>query len=71
MSLGQKLTTRIKDAKDELEKPYLHAVVDGRREKAGNFRAEPPGLFRGRGEHPRKGTLKVSCTDVHSDTVDA
>jgi DNA topoisomerase-1 len=51
---------RIKDAKDELEKPYLHAIVDGRREKAGNFRAEPPGLFRGRGEHPRKGTLKVS-----------
>lgn len=33
-------------------------MVDGRKEKLGNFRAEPPGLFRGRGEHPRKGTLK-------------
>lgn len=33
-------------------------MIDGRKEKTGNFRAEPPGLFRGRGEHPRKGTLK-------------
>ncbi|WVR07749.1 hypothetical protein IAU60_004792 [Kwoniella sp. DSM 27419] len=48
----------IKDAKDKLEAPYLFANVDGRKEKVGNFRAEPPGLFRGRGEHPKKGTLK-------------
>ncbi|TXT11956.1 uncharacterized protein COLE_02366 [Cutaneotrichosporon oleaginosum] len=48
----------IKEAKDKLEEPYLYAIVDGRKEKTGNFRAEPPGLFRGRGEHPRKGTLK-------------
>lgn len=33
-------------------------MIDGRKEKTGNFRAEPPGLFRGRGEHPKKGTLK-------------
>ena len=51
---------RIKDAKTDLEAPYLYALVDGRKEKVGNFRAEPPGLFRGRGEHPKKGTLKVS-----------
>lgn len=49
---------RIKDERDELEKPYLYALVDGRQEKLGNFRAEPPGLFLGRGEHPLKGTLK-------------
>ncbi|WWD19549.1 hypothetical protein CI109_104010 [Kwoniella shandongensis] len=48
----------IKDAKDKMEAPYLFAMVDGRKEKVGNFRAEPPGLFRGRGEHPKKGTLK-------------
>jgi len=24
----------------------------------GNFRVEPPGLFRGRGEHPKMGRLK-------------
>lgn len=48
----------LKEAKDKLEAPYLFAMVDGRKEKTGNFRAEPPSLFRGRGEHPRKGTLK-------------
>lgn len=50
----------IKEAKDKMEQRYLFAMVDGRKEKVGNFRAEPPGLFRGRGEHPKKGTLKVS-----------
>ncbi|GAB9466675.1 DNA topoisomerase 1 [Globisporangium polare] len=34
------------------------AVVDGHLEKVGNFRIEPPGLFRGRGEHPKTGTFK-------------
>lgn len=24
----------------------------------GNFRVEPPGLFRGRGEHPKMGMIK-------------
>ncbi|KAK4684184.1 DNA topoisomerase I, partial [Tremellales sp. Uapishka_1] len=48
----------IKDERDRIEKDYLYCTVDGRREKLGNFRAEPPGLFRGRGEHPKKGTLK-------------
>lgn len=48
----------LKKAKDELEAPYAHCVLDGRKEKVGNFRIEPPGLFRGRGEHPKKGSLK-------------
>ena len=26
--------------------------------QVGNFRVEPPGLFRGRGEHPKMGMLK-------------
>lgn len=49
----------LKKAKDELEAPYTHCTLDGRREKVGNFRIEPPSLFRGRGEHPKKGSLKV------------
>ena len=32
------------------------------REKIGNFKTEPPGLFRGRGEHPKQGMVKVSTT---------
>ena len=48
-----------KAERDRLEEPFAFAVVDGRREKLGNFRVEPPGLFRGRGEHPKMGMLKA------------
>jgi len=48
-----------KAERDRLEEPFAFAVVDGRREKLGNFRVEPPGLFRGRGEHPKMGQLKA------------
>ena len=47
-----------KAAKDELEASYTHCTWDGRREQVGNFRVEPPGLFRGRGEHPKTGRVK-------------
>ncbi|PSR73198.1 hypothetical protein PHLCEN_2v10919 [Hermanssonia centrifuga] len=47
-----------KAARDALEAPYTHCTLDGRKEKVGNFRVEPPGLFRGRGDHPKKGCLK-------------
>ena len=47
-----------KAKKDELEAPYAFCKWDGRKEKVGNFRVEPPGLFRGRGEHPKTGKVK-------------
>jgi DNA topoisomerase-1 len=50
----------LKKQKDEAEEKYAACLLDGRKEKVGNFRVEPPGLFRGRGEHPKKGALKVS-----------
>jgi DNA topoisomerase-1 len=37
---------------------YGYAIVDGHIEKVGNFNMEPPGAFRGRGEHPKMGKLK-------------
>ena len=49
----------IKKEKDELEAPYKYCFLDGRKEMVGNFRIEPPGLFRGRGKHPKTGKLKV------------
>lgn len=48
----------IKAAKDEAEAPYMYCLWDGRKQKVGNFRVEPPGLFRGRGEHPKTGRVK-------------
>jgi DNA topoisomerase-1 len=51
-----------KAAKDALEAPYVHCIWDGRREQVGNFRVEPPGLFRGRGDHPKTGKVKKRVT---------
>ncbi|KAI7223417.1 topoisomerase I [Hortaea werneckii] len=49
---------KLKAEKDEAEAPYMYCVWDGRKQKVGNFRVEPPGLFRGRGEHPKTGKWK-------------
>lgn len=49
----------IKADKDKAEAPYMHCVWDGKKQKVGNFRVEPPGLFRGRGEHPKTGKVKT------------
>lgn len=38
---------------------YSYAIVDGHLEKVGNYNVEPPGLFRGRGKHPKTGKLKA------------
>jgi DNA topoisomerase-1 len=49
---------RAKAAKEKEEEKYTWATIDGRKEKVGNYRVEPPGLFRGRGEHPKMGRIK-------------
>lgn len=50
---------KLKAEKDEAEAQYMHCIWDGRKQKVGNFRVEPPGLFRGRGEHPKTGRVKT------------
>ena len=54
-----------KDAKEKLkmekeakEQHTGFALVDGHIEKVGNVTVEPPGLFRGRGAHPKMGVIK-------------
>ena len=49
---------KLKAEKDAAEAPYLYCMWDGRKQKVGNFRVEPPGLFRGRGDHPKTGRVK-------------
>eukprot|EP01084_Bolivina_argentea_P107413 192040_1 len=49
---------KIKEEKENYDSLYGWALVDGIREKVGNYKVEPPGLFRGRGEHPKMGQLK-------------
>ncbi|KAJ3038715.1 DNA topoisomerase 1 [Rhizophlyctis rosea] len=48
-----------KKAKQELDAIYGWAKLNGKKEKVGNYRIEPPGLFRGRGKHPKTGHLKL------------
>ena len=57
LSKEEKLAAKAK--KDALEAPYRFCQWDGRKQQVGNFRVEPPSLFRGRGEHPKTGRVKV------------
>merc|ERR1712088_1243991 len=47
-----------KAANAALIEEYVFCTMDGHKEKIGNFRTEPPSLFRGRGEHPKQGMIK-------------
>ncbi|GMF60366.1 unnamed protein product [[Candida] boidinii] len=57
-SLPPQEKKRIKKEKEEAEEEYKYCYLNGRKEQVGNFRIEPPGLFRGRGAHPKTGKLK-------------
>ena len=48
----------IKRQNEQMIAEYGFCVLDGHKQKIGNFKIEPPGLFRGRGEHPKMGKLK-------------
>eukprot|EP00005_Dracoamoeba_jomungandri_P011673 CAMPEP_0174268078 /NCGR_PEP_ID=MMETSP0439-20130205/36049_1 /TAXON_ID=0 /ORGANISM="Stereomyxa ramosa, Strain Chinc5" /LENGTH=864 /DNA_ID=CAMNT_0015356025 /DNA_START=72 /DNA_END=2666 /DNA_ORIENTATION=- len=47
-----------KEEREALVAKYGWALVDGHKQKIGNFRVEPPGLFLGRGKHPKTGHVK-------------
>lgn len=52
----QKATAEEKQ-QQQLRMGYL--IIDGNLQKTGNFLVEPPSLFRGRGLHPKMGSVKV------------
>lgn len=56
LSKEKKLAEKLK--KDEDEKKYKTALVDGKSQPVGNYRMEPPGIFIGRGCHPKIGKIK-------------
>ncbi|KAL4234981.1 DNA topoisomerase 1 [Mactra antiquata] len=49
---------KLKEENARMQEEYGFCIMDGHKEKIGNFRIEPPGLFRGRGDHPKQGMLK-------------
>jgi len=56
--LSKEEKDKIKAGKKKQEEPYVYATIDNKKEKIGNFRIEPPGIFIGRGCHPLLGSIK-------------
>ena len=59
LDISKEEKQKIKKQKDEAEKKYKIAIVDGKEQMVGNFRMEPPGIFMGRGCHPLAGKIKT------------
>ncbi|GCB64971.1 hypothetical protein scyTo_0000351 [Scyliorhinus torazame] len=49
---------KLKEDNEKLLQEYGYCIMDNHKERIANFRIEPPGLFRGRGNHPKMGMLK-------------
>jgi DNA topoisomerase-1 len=46
------------EEKNKSEAQYKFCLIDGELEKVSNCLVEPPGIFRGRGDHPHAGRIK-------------
>jgi DNA topoisomerase-1 len=60
------LSVKRKELREKLKIKYGIAIMDGKEVEVGNYMAEPPGIFIGRGEHPLRGKWKprVTAKDV-------
>ena len=60
------IAAKRKELREKLKAKYGIAIMDGKEVEVGNYMAEPPGIFIGRGEHPIRGKWKppVSTKDV-------
>jgi DNA topoisomerase-1 len=60
------LAAKRKELREKLKEKYGIAIMDGKEVEVGNYMAEPPGIFIGRGEHPLRGKWKppVTAKDV-------
>ncbi|GFN92237.1 DNA topoisomerase 1 [Plakobranchus ocellatus] len=65
-NLSKEEKQAIKKENEEIVQIYGYCKIDKHVEKIGNFKIEPPSLFRGRGDHPKQGMLKkrVNPEDV-------
>jgi DNA topoisomerase I len=57
-NLSKEEKQKEKEKKDKFEAKFKVAYVDGKEQATGNFRIEPPGIFLGRGCHPKAGKIK-------------
>ncbi len=56
------LAVKRKETREKLKSEYGIAIIDGNEVEVGNYMAEPPGIFIGRGEHPIRGKWKPRVT---------
>jgi len=56
------LAAKRKELREKLKAKYGIAIMDGKEVEVGNYMAEPPGIFIGRGEHPLRGKWKPRVT---------
>ena len=57
-----------KNLREEMKEKYGKAIMDGKEVEVGNYMAEPPGIFIGRGEHPIRGTLETKSYPKRCDS---
>ncbi len=57
-NLTKEQKEQIKNKQNEIEEPYTFCIIDGSQQKVGNYKIEPPGIFIGRGSHPKIGKIK-------------
>ena len=58
----KELAAQRKEIREEMKAEYGTAVMDGQAVEVGNYMAEPPGIFIGRGAHPLRGRWKRRVT---------
>jgi len=58
LNMSKEEKERIKKVREKLEEPYKYCIIDGAKQTVGNYKIEPPGIFMGRGTHPKMGKLK-------------
>jgi DNA topoisomerase-1 len=56
--LSKEEKLKVKEEPYKLEEPYKYCVIDNGQQQIGNFKIEPPGIFLGRGNHPKIGFIK-------------
>jgi len=56
------LAVKRKELREKLKERFGIAIMDGEKVEVGNYMAEPPGIFIGRGEHPLRGKWKPRVT---------
>ena len=56
------IAAKRKELREKFKTKYGIAIMDGKEVEVGNYMAEPPGIFIGRGEHPIRGKWKPRVT---------